>query len=105
MAEATPVDPAVLIQELRADIQSLSERLAMLEAQYSSEPAIAHHSEPPPPQPRDEPISEDVLLIISAAVAAFLGERAHVKQVRLVGSPAWSQQGRVSIQASHRLEY
>ena len=35
-------------------------------------------------------------------VAAFLGERAHIRQIRLVSSTAWAQQGRVSIQASHR---
>src|SRR5688500_2592504 len=109
MAEITAVDPAVLIEELRAEIQGLSERLALLEAQYSSEPRLAHHGEPAapavaaPPPPQEEPISEEILLAISAAVAAFLGERAHVKQVRLVRSPAWAQQGRVSIQASRQL--
>jgi hypothetical protein len=48
------------------------------------------------------PISDEVLLVLSAAVAAFLGERAHVRQVRLVHSDAWAQQGRVSVMASHR---
>ena len=50
-----------------------------------------------PPQ-----ISEDVLLVVAASVAAFLGERAHIRQVRLVASDAWAQQGRVSVMASHR---
>ena len=49
-----------------------------------------------------EPVSEEILLVIAAAVAAFLGERAHVRQVRLLSSPAWAQQGRVSVMASHR---
>ncbi len=49
-----------------------------------------------------EPIAEETLIVISAAVAAFLGERAHVRQVRLVHSDAWAQQGRVSVMASHR---
>jgi methylmalonyl-CoA carboxyltransferase large subunit len=44
------------------------------------------------------------MLAISAAVAAYLGERAHIRAVRLVGTTRWSQQGRVNIQASHRLE-
>lgn len=110
-AEITAVDPAILIEELRAEIQSLSERLASLEAHYSSEPKMSHHEAPaPPPAPVAQPapeetISEEILLVISAAVAAFLGERAHVKQVRLVRSPAWAQQGRVSIQASHHLQH
>lgn len=47
-------------------------------------------------------VPEDVLLVLSAAVAAFLGERAHIRQVRLVHSDAWAQQGRVAVMASHR---
>jgi methylmalonyl-CoA carboxyltransferase 12S subunit len=43
------------------------------------------------------------VLAISAAVAAYLGVRAHIRQIRLVSTGAWAQQGRVSIQASHRL--
>ena len=38
-----------------------------------------------------------------AAVAAYLGERAHVRQIRLISSQAWGQQGRVTVQASHTL--
>ena len=109
MAESTAVDPAILIEELRAEIKTLSERLAMLEAHYSSEPTLSRSAPAAPvaatPEPEPEPISEEILLVISAAVAAFLGERAHVKQVRLVRSPAWAQQGRVSIQASHHLQH
>jgi methylmalonyl-CoA carboxyltransferase large subunit len=51
-----------------------------------------------------EELSEETLIAISAAVAAFLGERAHVRQIRLISSAAWGQQGRVSIQGSHRLD-
>jgi hypothetical protein len=50
----------------------------------------------------DKDIPEEILIVLSAAVAAFLGERAHVKQVRLLHSDAWAQQGRVSVMASHR---
>src|SRR5512140_275440 len=46
-------------------------------------------------RPREE-ITEEVMLVIAATVAAFLGERAHVRQVRLLASEAWAQQGRVS---------
>ena len=48
-------------------------------------------------------ITEEELLAISAAVAAYLGVRAHIRQIRLISSRAWAQEGRVSIQASHRL--
>ena len=46
---------------------------------------------------------EEELIAISAAVAAYLGVRVHIRQIRLIGSRAWAQEGRVSIQASHRL--
>ena len=38
-----------------------------------------------------------------AALAAYLGVRVHIRQIRLIASRAWAQEGRVSIQASHRL--
>ena len=52
---------------------------------------------------KPEVIPEEIMLVISAAVAAFLGERPRIRQVRLVSSRTWATQGRVSIQASHLL--
>ena len=49
-------------------------------------------------------LTEEELLAIAAAIGAYLGVRAHIRQIRLVGTTAWAQQGRVSIQASHRLQ-
>jgi methylmalonyl-CoA carboxyltransferase large subunit len=49
-------------------------------------------------------ITEEELLAISAALGAYLGVRPHIRQIRLVSTTAWAQQGRVSIQASHRLQ-
>jgi methylmalonyl-CoA carboxyltransferase 12S subunit len=112
MANLSAIDPAVVIEELRAELLALSERLARLEdgSAARQEPAAeaAPPVEAPAPEPvaaPEEPISEEILLVISAAVAAFLGERAHVRQVRLIRSPAWAQQGRVTIQASHQLQH
>ena len=45
--------------------------------------------------------SEEDMLAISAAVAAFLGVRARIRQVRLVHSSAWAQVGRMGTHASH----
>ncbi len=42
-------------------------------------------------------------MVISAAVAAFLGKRPHIRQIRLLGAAAWAHQGRLTIQASHAL--
>jgi methylmalonyl-CoA carboxyltransferase large subunit len=50
-----------------------------------------------------EGLSEELILVISAAIAAFLGKKPHIRQIRLLGSGTWSQQGRVMIQASHDL--
>ena len=47
------------------------------------------------------PVSEEDMLAISAAVAAFLGVRARIRQVRLVHSSAWAQVGRMGTHASH----
>ncbi len=104
------------VADLQARIADLEARIARLEAARDAAVAGLVASSPagpaaPLPPPRVVPaaeappaseVSEDVLLVIAAAVAAFLGERAHIRQVRLVASEAWAQQGRVSVMASHR---
>jgi methylmalonyl-CoA carboxyltransferase 12S subunit len=57
------------------------------------------------PAPSDE-VTPEIIAVLSAAVAAYLGKRARVKSVRRVaqgGVSAWTQQGRVHIQGSHNL--
>lgn len=99
-----------LIQALRALQAQMAELQARVAEFEKPAPAIpAPELMPPPaPPPREEPaeteITEEILLAISAAVAAYLGERAHIRAVRLISTSRWSQEGRVSIQASHRLE-
>lgn len=102
------------IAELRSEVRSLSDRLARLEsppesapkpakAESKPVPAVVESPAPSVPAPPAPEVPEDILLVISAAVAAFLGERAHIKQVRLIASPGWALQGRVFIQASHNI--
>src|SRR3569832_1715945 len=47
--------------------------------------------------------STDLLLVISAAGAAFIGNKVHIRRVRLMNAEVspWAQQGRAFIQASH----
>jgi methylmalonyl-CoA carboxyltransferase large subunit len=101
------VDWAQIVDSLGAICQELArlgERVARLETTAGLAPAAAapaaalDHSKPEP-----EGLGEEQLLVISAAIAAYLGKRAHIRQVRLLGSGAWAQQGRVTIQASHSL--
>jgi methylmalonyl-CoA carboxyltransferase large subunit len=88
-----------IIESLQQQIVALEGRLALLEAKAKPAPAPT-----PAPQPVvQDQVSEETMLIIAAAVAAYLGERAHIRVVRLVPTHAWAQQGRVSIQASHQL--
>lgn len=101
MTHTIPSEQALLeaIEAMRRQLDALSERVAALESPRIAVPVAAT----PAPPPQEEIITEELLLAISAAVAAFLGKRPHIRQIRLIGSGAWAQQGRVSIQASHAL--
>ncbi|MEJ5369992.1 MAG: hypothetical protein WHT08_16895 [Bryobacteraceae bacterium] len=91
------------VEALRQHLAALAEKLAELERAAAAAPSHAVEVPAEPPPPPAEEISEETLAAISAAVAAFLGKRPHIRAIRLVSSPAWAQQGRVSIQASHRI--
>jgi methylmalonyl-CoA carboxyltransferase large subunit len=83
------------LEALRQEVARLRERVAALEK--------ANGQVGGPVAPEAEGLSEELVLVISAAVAAFLGKKAHIRQIRLLGSAAWAQQGRATIQASHAL--
>lgn len=89
-AEAA-ADVLSLIADLRAELNTLRQRVNTLEVQARQTTRAA------PAGP-----SEDDMLVISAAVAAFLGVNARIRQVHLVHSSAWAQVGRMGVQASHR---
>ena len=80
-------DTLALIAQLRDELTTLKSRVSALERQA----AKAATASP----------SEEDMLAISAAVAAFLGVRARIRQVRLVHSSAWAQVGRMGTHASH----
>lgn len=95
------------IRALRKDVSALRRRVEILEVAAATAPPTtpggpAHEGRPsPPPGPE---IDEETLVVLSAAVAAFLGKRAPIRQIRLLDSSRWAQQGRVTIQASHALK-
>lgn len=113
MKKPATVDIAEVLEGLRAQVAALSQRLERLEAANApAAPAPAPAAEKvaaakPAPAPAAAPaapgISEEEILAVSAALAAFFGVRMRIRSIRLMGSPVWAQQGRVSIQASHRL--
>jgi methylmalonyl-CoA carboxyltransferase large subunit len=99
--EAVDSEPvAEALAAIRRELARLGERIAALEAGTGGKPRAAA---PALPAAEAAGLSEELLLVISAAVAAFLGKKPHIRQIRLVGTTAWSQQGRVTIQASHAL--
>ena len=79
-------DTADTVAELKALVAGLAARVQTLEEQ-----ADQRHPE----------VSEDVLLAISAAIAAYLGKRATIKQVHLRRGSTWAATGRVAAQEMH----
>jgi methylmalonyl-CoA carboxyltransferase large subunit len=80
------------IEALRRQVAALEDRLARMEATGV-------------PAREKEELPEELVVVLSAAIAAFLGKRPRIKSIRLVRSPAWAQEGRAFIQASHRLNF
>jgi methylmalonyl-CoA carboxyltransferase large subunit len=111
---AETVDWAQLVDSLEAfrqELTRLSERVTALETAVAvapranlAAPTPANALEPEAePERQPEGLSEELMLVIAAAIAAFLGKRPHIRQIRLLGSPAWAEHGRLTIQASHAL--
>jgi methylmalonyl-CoA carboxyltransferase 12S subunit len=108
-----PRNIETLLAEIRAQLADLGERVSRLEKERGAERVAANQRGTEAAREGTglaagsasptTPISEERLLAISAAVAAFLGERVRIRQIRLIRSNAWAQQGRVSVQASHWL--
>src|SRR4051812_14414057 len=114
---------AEALEGLRGELSRLGERVAALEATATATASGAATARSaataaPPARPRPEAkapaaaeaptparapeaapgLDEELVLVIGAAIAAFLGKRPHIRQIRLIGSAAWAQQGRVTIQ-------
>jgi hypothetical protein len=99
------------VERLQADMDKQSKLLAdlsrrVLESRSDAKiPASAQAS-----AAQGKPVTPDVLLIIAAAVSTFLGKKIRIRSARMLQSPyeivnPWSQQGRVSVQASHTLRW
>ncbi len=95
------------LKVLEAEIQALRQRIDKLESLLAS--ATKGASEPKQSigvkSPPKQETTTDLVLIISAAVAAFLGKRASIRQIRLTGETPWAMQGRATVQASHGIEF
>jgi len=86
------------VELLRRDVARLSERMSEIEKRVHGDPQRITLTDKSPP--KAEEFSEQLLIAISAAVAAYLDVKPHIRQIRLLGSVPWSHEGRVTIQAS-----
>ncbi len=113
MTETIPAEIQATLQDILSQMTSLAERVARLEKPATTAAVnLRDEGSAPAPAKATSPIaiaagiSEEELIAISAAVAAYMGVRANIRQIRVIhSSGAWAQQGRVSVQASHRLVY
>lgn len=94
-------------------------RSLMIAAHLEEKPAHAAATPAPIPQPvavsappvpvvaKREEASPETLLLIAAAVTAFLGKKVRIRSAKMLYSHesfnAWSQQGRAVVQASHNV--
>lgn len=88
---SSPAEPTTA--ELLARIDELTRRVEWLEASQSDGVHVP------------TTVAPDVVLAISAAVAAYLGKRAKIRQIHLADSATWAQQGRASIMGSHSIAH
>jgi len=96
------------VQRLESLIESKNGKAASAPAPIPAPaPVLAVAPAPKPPEPEQvEEVSPEIIMVLTAAVAAFLGKRARIRgarPVRTAPSNAWAQQGRVFVQASHNL--
>lgn len=122
-AEKLTRDSERKIGSLREAVQSLETKIAELNkatsiqtpvsapapaAVLQPQPAAASKAVPASAAAPEEEITPDLLVVIAAAVTAFLGKKVRIRSARMLQSPyeivnPWAQQGRIFVQASHNL--
>ena len=100
---------------LSVSVAALQKQIQQLSTASATRAAARPSAIPQPPAPQAAPvptatqeITPDLLVVMAAAVTAFLGKKVRIRSARALQSPyeivnPWSQQGRVIVQASHNL--
>jgi methylmalonyl-CoA carboxyltransferase 12S subunit len=102
------------VEELRGDMEKqISAAVALVRTTQRPAATVAAPTAPPaadmkPACTARQEVSPEVLVVIAAAVTAFLGKKVRIRSAKLLETPyelinRWAQQGRVVIQASHNL--
>lgn len=96
------------VQKLQAQLADQAKLLADLAARLSGTSAqVQSQAQAPAAGLAAQPeVSPEVLVVIAAAVTAFLGKQVRIRSAKMLQSPyeivnPWAQQGRVFVQASH----
>jgi methylmalonyl-CoA carboxyltransferase 12S subunit len=94
------------VKNLEAEIaqlrKSVPAEFAAAVAPVSSPPTLAATAD------EAQEITPDTLVVLAAAVTAFLGKKVRIRSAKMLQSPyeivnPWAQQGRAIVQASHNL--
>ena len=111
-------DLAGAIQELETRVAKLSSEIsgsrtmtaasAQLSAPVMKSPTSNVAAKTVAPRKQKEEVTPEMLVVMAAAVTAFLGKKVRIRSAKMLQSPyeivnPWSQQGRVFVQASHNL--
>lgn len=88
----TPVAPAIAASAVKTELPSRIHQGTVIPF-----PSVSTDSVPP-----------EIVVVIAAAVTAFLGKKVRIRSAKRLQSPyeivnPWAQQGRVIVQASHNL--
>lgn len=89
--EASVELTAEMTQQLLAQVKDLTQRLNVVEEELAELKARS-----------EQEIPEDVLMAISAAVSAFLGNKGKVRAVHFSRHRTWAAQGRQAVQTASR---
>jgi len=102
------------LSALTSSLSAAEKRVAELSLSPAAMPAARTEAAPVlkeavrPQKEKGEEVAPEMLVVIAAAVTAFLGKKVRIRSARMLQSPyeivnPWSQQGRVFVQASHNL--
>jgi methylmalonyl-CoA carboxyltransferase large subunit len=102
-------------QGVESQLRALAGALKTLEARMaeSNRPAAAApvvEAVAGTAAPAQGEVTPEVLVMIAAAVTAYLGRKVRIRSAKLLRPPsevvnAWSQQGRVMVHSSHNLRF
>jgi hypothetical protein len=98
---------------LSETVKSLEAEIAQLRKSASAESAAAAAPLSSPQRnaiatAQAQEITPDTLVVLAAAVTAYLGKKVRIRSAKMLQSPyeivnPWAQQGRAIVQASHNL--